>query len=157
MIVTNFHCWKKVCPNNQPYLFSNLAVVIVFEVSWYRHVGRQAGNDLVRYRLGLSCLSFIASCMPLAPFYTVMSHVPLLLRRQAYVLVLVGISLFKKKGTAIAMHLLFSGNGSNIKSSIGIIVQPFSFPKEERRNTSWWQGQSWLRIIELFTKALKLI
>jgi hypothetical protein len=52
MIVRNFHCWKKVFTNNQPYLFSNPAVVIVFEVSWYRHAGRQAGNDLARLRLG---------------------------------------------------------------------------------------------------------
>jgi hypothetical protein len=50
VIVTDFcHCWKKVCPNNQPYIFSNPAVVIVFEVSWYRHAGRQA-----RYRLRMA-------------------------------------------------------------------------------------------------------
>jgi hypothetical protein len=41
LVVTNFHCWKKVCPNNLPHLFSSLAVVIVFEVSWYR-TGTQA-------------------------------------------------------------------------------------------------------------------
>jgi hypothetical protein len=41
MIVTNFHCWKKVCPNNLPYLFSSPAVAIVFkDDSWYRHAGR---------------------------------------------------------------------------------------------------------------------
>jgi hypothetical protein len=31
----------KPCSNNQPYLFCSPAVVIVFEVSWYRHAGRQ--------------------------------------------------------------------------------------------------------------------
>ncbi len=37
LIFTNFPCQKKACPNNQPYTFSNPAVVIVFEASWYRH------------------------------------------------------------------------------------------------------------------------